>query len=144
MNAIEPAAGPAGGAGLGPEAMRQPHILDRQGGLIQDLVGKHSAQSDLGGADQAELGVLDRIDLRFHPARREPDPLQNIVTGQIGRDDGCKAGLDQFLQRELLECQVEENGVVFEEVKAGAADLAGRSRNRSGRAPCPARRGPWA
>ena len=124
VNAVEAAAGPAGGPGLGPEAMRQTHVLDRQVGLVQDLVRVHSAQGDLGGADQAEVGILDRIDLRFDPARREPDPLQDMITCQIGRDDGGKSGVDQFSDRELLERQIEQDGVVLEEVEAGAADLA--------------------
>ena len=81
VNAIQPAAGPAGGAGLGAEAMRQPDVLDRQVRLVEDLVGEHSAQRDLGGADQAEVGVFDRIDLRLVPARREPDPLQDTDYG---------------------------------------------------------------
>ena len=85
----------------------------------------HPAQRDLGGADQAEVAVLDRIDLRFVPARREPDPLQDTITGQVGRDDGSESRVDQFSERELLECQVEEDGVVLEEVEAGPADLAG-------------------
>ncbi len=81
VDAVKPAAGPAGGAGLGPEAMRQPDVLDGQVRLVEDLVGVHSAQRDLGGADQAEVGVLDRVDLRFDPARREPDPLQDTDYG---------------------------------------------------------------
>ena len=84
----------------------------------------HSAQGDLGRADQAEVGVLDRIDLRLDPARREPDPLQDTIAGQVGRDDGRESRVDQFSQRELLKCQVEQDGVVLEEVEAGPADLA--------------------
>ena len=84
----------------------------------------HPAQGDLGGADQAEVGVLDRIDLRLVPARREPDPLQDTIAGQVGRDDGREARVDQFSQGELLERQVEQDGVVLEEVEAGPADLA--------------------
>ena len=68
VDAVEPAAGPARGAGLGAEAVRQPDVLDRQRGLVEDLVGVHPAQGDLGGADQAQVGVLDRVDLRL--ARR--------------------------------------------------------------------------
>ena len=96
----------------------RPDVLDRQVRLVQDLVGEHSAQGDLGGADQAEVGVLDRIDLRLDPARREPDPLQDTIAGQVGRDDGREPGVDQFSQGELLECQVEEDGVVLEEIEA--------------------------
>ena len=124
VHAVEPPAGPAGGAGLGAEAVRQADVLDRQAGLVEDLVGVHPAQRDLGGADQAEVGVLDRIDLRLVPARREPDPLQDLIAGQVGSDDGREPGRDQFSEGELLEGQVQEHGVVLEEIKAGAADLA--------------------
>ena len=46
--------------------------------------------------------------------------------------------------RELLEGQVQEHGVVLEEVEAVPGDLAAGSRSRSGRAPCRSRRGPSA
>ena len=106
--------------------MRQPDVFHGQVGLVEDLVREHAAQSDLGGADQAQVGVFDRINLRFITARREPDPLQDIITGQVGRDDGSEPGVDQFSQRELLQCQIEQNGVVLEEIESGPADLAGR------------------
>ena len=95
VHAVEPAAGPSGGPGFGAETVREAHVLDRQVRLGQDIVGVHPAQGDLGGADQAEVAVLDRIDLRLFAARREPDPLQDIITRQVGRDDGREPRLDQ-------------------------------------------------
>ena len=84
----------------------------------------HAPQGDLGGADQAEVGVLDRVDLRLHAAGRESDALQDGITCQVGCDDGCKSGADQFPDRELLEGQVQEHRVVLEEVEARAGHLA--------------------
>ena len=120
VDAVKPAAGPAGGAGLGAEAVRQPDVLDRQLALVEDLVGVHAAQGDLGGADQAQVGVLDRVDLRLGPSGREADPFQDTVAGQVGRDDRREPGGDQFSEGELLKGQVEQHGVVLEEVEAGA------------------------
>ena len=126
VDAIEPPAGAAGGAGLGPEAMRQADVADRQRRLVEDLVGEHPSERDLGRADQAEVGILDGIDLGLGPARREPDPLEDLVAGQVGRDDGREAVADELLDGELLERQVQEHGIVLEEVEAGPADLAAR------------------
>ena len=67
VDAVEPPAGPARRAGLGAEAVREADVLDRQLGLVEDLVGVHPAEGDLGGADQAEVGVLDRVDLGLRP-----------------------------------------------------------------------------
>ena len=53
-----------------------------------------------------------------------PIPSRILIAGQVGRDDGREPGGDQFSDGELLECQVEQHGVVLEEVEAGPADLA--------------------
>ena len=58
------------------------------------------------------------------PARREPDPFQDAVAGQVGRDDRREAGGDQLPDGELLEGQVEQDRVVLEEVESRPADLA--------------------
>ena len=50
-------------------------------GLVEDLVGVHPAQGDLGGADQAEVGVLDRVDLRLGAPGREADAFQDRRCG---------------------------------------------------------------
>ena len=120
----KPAAGPARGARLGAEAVRQPDVPDGQLAFVEQLVGEHAAQRDLGGADQAEVAVLDRVDLRLDPSGGEPDAFQNTVTGKIGSDDGREPGSDQGSDRELLKCQLQEHGVVLEKVEAGARDLA--------------------
>ena len=91
VHAIKAAAGPAGGPRFGAETVREPDVLERQVGLGEDIVGVHPAQRDLGGADQAQVAVLDRIDLRLLAAGGEPDALQDIITGQVGRDDRREA-----------------------------------------------------
>ena len=124
MDPVQTTAGPAGCARLGAEAMRQTDVPDRQLALVQQLIRVHPPQGDLGGAHQAEIGVLDRVDLGLDASGRESDPLQDLITGQVGGDDGGKPGLHEVPDRELLESQVQEHGVVLEEVEAGAGDLA--------------------
>ena len=41
----------------------RPTYLLRQLGLVEDLVAVHAAQRDLGGGDQAQVGVVDGVDL---------------------------------------------------------------------------------
>ena len=81
VDAVQPLARPARRAGLGAEAVREADVLQGQVGLVEDLVGVHPAQRDLGGADQAEVGVLDRVDLRLRPPGREADPFEDASCG---------------------------------------------------------------
>ena len=53
-----------------------------------------------------------------------PIPSRICIAGQVGGDDGRESRVDQLPDRELLEGQVEQHGVVLEEVEAGAGDLA--------------------
>ena len=87
MDAVQPLAGPAARAGLGAEAVREADILDGQLRLVEHLVGVHAAQGDLGRADQAQVRILDGVDLGLGPARREADAFQDLVAGQVRRDD---------------------------------------------------------
>ena len=98
--------------------------MSGQSGLVEDLVGVHPAQGDLGGADQAEVGVLDRVDLRLLPAGVEADPLQDADPGQVGGDDGDESPPRQLPDGELLEGHLQQDRVVLEEVEPGARDLA--------------------
>ena len=43
----------------------RPTYLSGSSRRVQDLIGVHPAQGDLGRADQAQVGVLDRVDLRL-------------------------------------------------------------------------------
>ena len=63
VHAVQPARVAAGGAGLGAEAVRQADVLERQFGLVEDLVAVHAAERDLGRGDQAQVGVRDAVDL---------------------------------------------------------------------------------
>ena len=61
-----------------------PTYLMGNSALVEQLVGVHAAQGDLGGADQAEVGVLDRVDLGLDPSGRESDALQDLLRARSG------------------------------------------------------------
>src|SRR2546423_619383 len=63
VDPVQPAGVPASGPGLGPEAVRQPDVPLRQLALFKDLVAVHPAQRDLGGGDEAQVGVGDGVHL---------------------------------------------------------------------------------
>ena len=90
----------------------------------KNVVGVHPAQGDLGGADQAEVGIRDRIDLRLLASRVEPDPFEDRNACEVGGDDRREAVPDERGHRELLQREIEEHGVVFEEVEPVARDFA--------------------
>ena len=123
MHAIQPAGRPAVGAGLGAEAMADAAVLERQSLFFQDLVGQHAAQRDLGRGHQAQVAVGDAVDLRLRAARHEADALQDFVAGQVGRDRRRETFADQQVDGVALQGQVEQHGVVLEEVEAVAGDL---------------------
>ena len=65
VHAVEALALAAVRAGLGAEAVREAGVLHRQRLLVEDLVREEPAERDLGRADQAQVGVRDRVDLRL-------------------------------------------------------------------------------
>ena len=124
MDSIQSLARPTRRAGLGAEAVRDPDVLQRQRGLVEDVIGVHPAEGNLGRADQTKVGVLDGVDLRLGPARVESDPFEDRDPGEVGGCDRSKPGLDQRVERELLKRQVKQHGVVLEEVEPIPRDLA--------------------
>ena len=55
MDAVQPARGPAGGAGLGAEAVADAAELDRQLFGVEHLAGVQAAERDLGRGDEAQV-----------------------------------------------------------------------------------------
>ena len=89
-------------------------------GFVEDLVAMHAAERDLGGGDEAQIGVGDRVDLprlRIRVAGHEADPLQHLDAGQVGRDDRRVAARDQLLHRVLDQRHLQQCGFVLEEVE---------------------------
>ena len=81
VDAVQPAGGPAVGAGLGAETMADAAELQRQRFGVEDLAGQHAAQRDLGRGHQAQVAVLDAVDLRLRPAGNEADALRECRCG---------------------------------------------------------------
>ena len=86
MHAVEPLARLTRGPRLGPEAVRYAYILNWKAGLVDGLPRVHPAQGDLGGADERQVGLFDRIDLRLRAARVEADPLRMVFRARSGGD----------------------------------------------------------
>jgi hypothetical protein len=92
--------------------------------LVENLVGVHPAQGNLGGSDQAEVGLLDRVDLRLLASGVEADPFEDAHPGEVGGDDRDVTATGQLADGELLERQLQEDRVVLEEVESCARDLS--------------------
>ena len=126
MDAEQSAGGPAVGAGLGAETMADAAELDRQPLGVDRLAGQHSAQGDFGRGHQAQVGVLDAVDLRLRPAGNVAGAGQNVVPGQVGRGNGRKALAHQHVDRVSLQGQLQQHGLVLEEVEAVAGHVGAR------------------
>ena len=109
-------------AGFRAEAVGEAGVFEGQRGGVEDLVFLRAAQRDLGRGDEAQVAVFDRINLRFGPAGQKADPRKHFVPGQVGRGEEREAVGPQFLQRELHEAQLQQHGLVLEEVEAVAGD----------------------
>ena len=62
-----------------------PQSLMRQPLGVERLAGQHPAEGDLGRGHQAQVGVLDAVDLRLRPAGNEADAGQDVVPREVRR-----------------------------------------------------------
>ena len=99
-----------------------PHSLIGSFSASIDLAGVQAAERDLGRGDQVQVVVLDAVDLRLRPARNEADALQHVAAGQVGRDHRREAFAHEQLDRVLLQRQLQQHGLVLQEVKPVAGD----------------------
>ena len=77
----------------------------------------HAAQRDFGRSDQAQIAVLDAVDLRFRAAGNEADALQYVYARQIRGDHRRVAVFQERGHGELDQGQFEQHGFVFQEVE---------------------------
>ena len=94
--------------------------------LVEDLVLVHAAEGDLGGGDQAQVGVGDRVHLpgvRVRVAGHEADAFEHLDAGEVRRDDRREPGLHRRLHGVLHEGDFEQRGLVLEEVELLPGDL---------------------
>ena len=123
MHAIEPARGPAVGAGLGAEAVADAAELERQLVSLEDPLVERAAERDLGRRHEREVAVGDRVDLRLGAAGHEAGAFEDHVPREIGRGHHREALAEQDLDRIPLQREFEEHGVVHEKVEAVAGHL---------------------
>ena len=86
---------------------------------IDHFARKHTAQRDLGRRDEAQVRVLDRVDLRLVPARIEAGPLEDRLLRKVRGAHRGEAVTDQRVHRVHLKRQVENDRLVLQEVEAG-------------------------
>ncbi len=91
--------------------------------LLEDRVGVHAAERDLGGADQAELVAGDGVDLALFAARAEAERFDHVGARQIGRHDREEALGHDLVEGEALERQLEQRRLALQEVELLARDL---------------------
>ena len=77
MNPVEALALAPMGAGLGSETMGDAGHAHGQVGLVEDTVDPQAAQGDLCGTHQAEVVILDGVDIGFLAAGIETKPGQD-------------------------------------------------------------------
>ena len=92
--------------------------------LFEDFILVHAADRDFGSRNQRQVTPFNGIDLRRIATRNEADPLQNFVTGKVGRNDGHETLLPDTVHRVLDECQFEQYRFVLEKVEAGSGNFA--------------------
>ena len=73
-------------SGFRTKAMAEPAQSDGQLFFVEYLIGIQSAERNLGGPNQTQIGFLDAIDLSFRTAGDKSDPFQNLVLSEIGRN----------------------------------------------------------
>ena len=118
MHAIEPSGSSACGTCLRSETMADPDQLQRQLLRFQNLVVVHPPERDLGGGDQVQFGVLDAVDLGLWTSWDEPNPMENIGIGHIGRRDGNKPLLGQMAYDKLLQSQLQKDRIALQKVES--------------------------
>ena len=84
---------------------------------------EETAERDLRGADETEIGVGDRVDLRLFAARVEAEAVDDLGLREIGRRVELEAVGAQHLDGEALEREVEQHGFVLQVVELGARHL---------------------
>ena len=80
----------------------------------------HAAQGDLGGGDQAQVGVGHHVDLpclRRSGRGDEADALEHFDAGQVRRDDRREAVREKRVHGVLHQGQFEQDRLVLEEVE---------------------------
>ena len=122
VNAIESARGATRGARFRTEAVADAAELQRELLRVDRLVGEKTAEGDLRRRDKAQVGVFDRIDLRFVAARNVTGALKDAILRQVGGNCRDKAFLNEFVHGELFERQFQQNGFVLQEIEARARD----------------------
>ena len=95
VDAVDAARGPAVGSRLGAVAMANAGQPQRQLVFFQDLLGEQAAQRDFGRGHQAQIAVLDAVNLRLWPAWQKADAGEDFVAGQVGRDHRRVAAADE-------------------------------------------------
>ncbi len=88
-----------------------------------DGVGVEAAERDLRGADQAQVLVRERVDLRLRAARVVAEAVHDRGPREVGRDVGREALLEHHVEREALERELEQHRLVLQVVELLAGHL---------------------
>ena len=91
VDAEDPARVLAGGAGLAPEAGRDPGVAARQLAGVEDVAGVEGGERDLRGADQEQVVALVRLVDHLPLAREHPGAVQRALAHEDRRDHRLEA-----------------------------------------------------
>ncbi len=81
-----------------------------------------TAERDLRGGDQAQVGILDAVNLRFRAAWNESDPFEHFLAGDVRGDHRRISFLHKQPERILDQAQLQEDRFILEEVEFLAGD----------------------
>lgn len=82
----------------------------------------HAAERDFRRGDEAQVAVLDAVNLRLRPARDEADALQHLDTGHVWCDHRHVALIGQRAHRVLHKGQFQQGGLALQEVELRPGD----------------------
>ena len=93
-------------------------LYQRENVRIDHFARKHTAKRDLGRRDEAQVRVLDRVDLRLVSAGIEAGPLEDRLFRKVRRAHRGETVTDQRVHGVHLKRQVEDDRLVLQEVEA--------------------------
>ena len=124
VHAEDPARVFPGRAGLAAEAGREAGVAQRQPLGLEDLLGVQRRERDLGGADEEQLVLRQRVDLLLGVGQ-EAGPVQRLLAHEHRRDHRLEAMPAQLLQHPAHERELEHHEIAFQIGKARTRQTRG-------------------
>ena len=110
-------------ATFGAEAVREATQAQRQHRFVEDLALVYAAERDLRRADEHEVRVCERVDVRLGATRVEAEPRRDLAARDVRRLIEREAALAQEVERETHERVFEQHHLVLQKVELLSRNL---------------------